>query len=214
MPQDALPLFPLGVVFFPGAELPLHIFEERYKEMVGDCLRDHLEFGVVFASEKGMSPVGCTAVIEKVLKKYPDGRMDILARGLRRFEIILLDEQRSYLRASVAPYGDEEDAEAPSDLLRQRALSAWVNLMMLEHGGLPQDMPASNRDDLSFLIAEAVPETDFRQRILTLRSERERLEALVQFLPSWIEREKQVRHVRRVAPLNGHSRHNRSFEDV
>lgn len=214
MPQDALPLFPLGVVLFPGATLPLHIFEERYKEMIGDCLRDNLEFGVVFASDKGMANIGCTATIDKVLKKYPDGRMDILTRGLRRFEIILLDEQRNYLRASIAPFSDEEEAEPPSDLLRQRALSAWVNLMMLEHGGLPQDMPSSNRPDLSFLIADAIPDTTLRQRILALRSERERLELLTQFLPTFIEREKQIRHVRRVAPLNGHSRHTPDLADA
>jgi Lon protease-like protein len=206
MQQDTLPLFPLGVVLFPEAELPLHIFEDRYKEMIEDVLREESEFGVVLASEKGMASIGCTAIIEKVLKKYPDGRMDILARGRRRFEIILLDEERNYLRASVAMLADEDNAEA-TDSVKQRVLSAWVKLMMMEHGGMVEAMPADNRSDLSFLIAQAIPDVQFRQQILSMRSEKERMDSLSSFLPSYLEREKLTRHVRRVAPLNGHAKH-------
>jgi Lon protease-like protein len=206
MPQDTLPLFPLGVVLFPEAELPLHIFEDRYKEMIEDVLREESEFGVVWASEKGMASIGCTAVIEKVLKKYPDGRMDILARGRRRFEIILLDEERNYLRASVAMLADEDNADV-ADGVKQRVLSAWVKLMMMEHGGMIEAMPSDNRSDLSFLIGQAIPDVQFRQQLLSMRSEKERMESLSSFLPSYLEREKLTRHVRRVAPLNGHAKH-------
>src|SRR5215467_12555371 len=85
MQQGLLPLFPLQVVLLPGTELPLHIFEDRYKEMIGEVIRDRLEFGVVLASDKGIVNTGCTATIDKLLREYPDGRMDILAHGLRRF---------------------------------------------------------------------------------------------------------------------------------
>ena len=213
MQQDTLPLFPLGVVLFPEAELPLHIFEDRYKEMIEDVLREESEFGVVLASEKGMASIGCTAVIEKVLKKYPDGRMDILARGRRRFEIILLDEERNYLRASVAMLTDEDITEA-TDSVKQRVLSAWVKLMMMEHGGMVEAMPADNRSDLSFLIAQAIPDVQFRQQILSMRSEKERMDSLSSFLPSYLEREKLTRHVRRVAPLNGHAKHAPEVSEV
>ena len=213
MPQDTLPLFPLGVVLFPEAELPLHIFEDRYKEMIEDVLREESEFGVVLASEKGMASIGCTAVIEMVLKKYPDGRMDILVRGRRRFEIILLDEERNYLRASVAMLADEDSAEA-SDSVKQRVLSAWVKLMMMEHGGMVEAMPSDNRSDLSFVIAQAVPDVEFRQQILSMRSEKDRMDALSSFLPTYLEREKLTRHVRRVAPLNGHAKHAPAVDEV
>ncbi len=206
MQQDSLPLFPLGVVLFPEADLPLHIFEDRYKEMIEDVLREESEFGVVLASEKGMASIGCTAVIEKVLKKYPDGRMDILARGRRRFEIILLDEERNYLRASVAMLADEDGTEA-NDSVKQRVLSAWVKLMMMEHGGMVEAMPSDNRSDLSFVIGQAVPDVEFRQQLLSMRSEKDRMDALSSFLPNYLEREKLTRHVRRVAPLNGHAKH-------
>lgn len=206
MPQDALPLFPLGVVLFPGAELPLHIFEERYKEMIADVMRDDSEFGVVLASEKGMASIGCTAGIERVLKQYPDGRLDILVRGRRRFEIILVDEERNYLRASVALLADEDTEEA-SDLTRQRVLSNWVKLMIMEHGGMVEEMPSDSRPGLSFLVAQLLPDVEFRQQLLSLRGEKERMEALASYLPAYLEREKLTRHVRRVAPLNGHARH-------
>ncbi len=212
MAQDALPLFPLGVVLFPGGELPLHIFEERYKEMIGDVMREEIEFGVILATEKGMASVGCTAVVEKVLKQYPDGRMDILARGRRRFEVILLDEAKSYLRASVAFLPDEESDE-PSDLVRQRVLSNWVKLMMMEHGGLVEEMPADTRPGLSYVVAQLLPDVEFRQQLLAMNSEKERMEALSSYLPSYLEREKATRHVRRVAPLNGHASHAREISE-
>src|SRR5438046_6307691 len=108
MQQGLMPLFPLHVVLFPGEQLPLHIFEERYKEMIGEALREHTEFGVVLASEKGIVNTGCTATVDQVLREYPDGRMDILTRGRRRFEILLLNDERTFLRGAVEFFDDDE----------------------------------------------------------------------------------------------------------
>ena len=99
--QVWLPLFPLQVVLLPEAELPLHIFEDRYKEMIAEVLRDKIEFGVVLASDKGIVNTGCTAVIERVLREYPDGRLDILTVGRRRFEIERINDERAFLRGEV-----------------------------------------------------------------------------------------------------------------
>ena len=90
MQEELLPLFPLQVVLFPRTTLPLHIFEERYKQMVADVMRGKAEFGVVLAGEKGIVNTGCTASIEKVVKTYPDGRMDLLTVGRRRWMSDLL----------------------------------------------------------------------------------------------------------------------------
>src|SRR5690349_20297710 len=98
MQPALLPLFPLHVVVFPRTPLPLHIFEERYKEMVGQAIRENTEFGVVLAKDDGIVNSGCTVIVEKVTKQYPDGRMDILTRGIRRFEILGLNEEKIYLR--------------------------------------------------------------------------------------------------------------------
>src|SRR3954469_20947191 len=107
--QGWLPLFPLHVVLLPDGELPLHIFEDRYKEMIAEVIREKIEFGVVLASEKGIVNTGCTAVIERVLREYPDGRLDILAVGRRRFEIERVNDERAFLRGEVDYFDDEDE---------------------------------------------------------------------------------------------------------
>src|SRR4030095_8606134 len=101
MSSQLLPLFPLQLVVFPRTQMPLHIFEERYKEMIGDAMRDNTEFGIVLAKEDGIVNAGCTVVVERVLKQYPDGRLDIMTAGRRRFEVVTLNEEKEYLRGEV-----------------------------------------------------------------------------------------------------------------
>ena len=113
MAEVLIPLFPLEVVLLPEELLPLHIFEERYREMIGECLQakasglGRQDFGVVSVNGEEISSVGCTAHIVNVTKKYDDGRIDILTVGKRRFEILLTNEEKSYLRASVELFDDE-----------------------------------------------------------------------------------------------------------
>ncbi|HEY1493608.1 MAG TPA: LON peptidase substrate-binding domain-containing protein, partial [Candidatus Solibacter sp.] len=108
MSTRLIPLFPLQLVVFPRTQLPLHIFEERYKEMVGNAIRDSTEFGVVLAKEEGIVNAGCTVLVDKVLEMYPDGRMDIMTRGQQRFEIVRLIEEKDYLQAEVTYFDDED----------------------------------------------------------------------------------------------------------
>ena len=84
---NIIPLFPLGLVLLPQMPLPLHIFEERYKLMIGECLEKKKEFGIVYFNGTDIQAIGCTASIQKVLKRYDDGRLDILTQGENRFEI-------------------------------------------------------------------------------------------------------------------------------
>src|SRR6187549_2275230 len=117
MADALLPLFPLKVVMLPGTPMPLHIFEDRYKEMVGEAIEANSEFGIVQAGERGILNIGCSVVVEKVMERYDDGRMDIVVRGRRRFEIMLLDEEKEYLRGSVQFFDDEVGEEdAPADM--------------------------------------------------------------------------------------------------
>jgi len=90
MRPERIPLFPLNVVLLPGASLPLHIFEPRYKEMVKDCLEEKSEFGMLLALPKGVAKVGCTAEILEVVKSYNDGRMDIVTVGRIPFRVVEL----------------------------------------------------------------------------------------------------------------------------
>src|SRR5437016_9306537 len=127
MQSKLLPLFPLQVVVFPRTQLPLHIFEDRYKEMVGDAIRDNSEFGVVLAKEEGIVNAGCTVKVEKVLQMYPDGRMDVLTRGQRRFEILTLNEEKNYLQGEVR-FFDDEDFDPTPEALRVEALDNYKTL--------------------------------------------------------------------------------------
>ena len=102
-----VPLFPLDVVLFPGTPLPLHIFEERYKEMIGECITDCSDFGVVRAQQEGLAVIGCMAKIVRVLHEYEDGRLDILCEGRDRFEIEMLDNSRDFLQAEVDFFNDD-----------------------------------------------------------------------------------------------------------
>lgn len=199
-----MPLFPLQVVLFPRTALPLHIFEERYKQMIGEVLRGKSEFGVVLAGEKGIVNTGCTASIEKIVKKYPDGRLDLMAVGRRRFEIILLNDEKPYLRGAVE-FFDDEGSEPITPEVRKRVMEAYNDIRKLEPDEGSRD-PEMADPQLSFQLAQVVPDLDFRQVLLATRSEAERMKQLAEFFPNYSSRQKQIQHVRAVAPTNGHAK--------
>src|SRR3989304_590517 len=124
MQSSLLPLFPLEAVTFPGIALPLHIFEERYKQMVGEAIGAGSEFGIVLARGEGIVNSGCTVVVEQVVHRYDDGRMDIITRGRRRFEILSLNDEQAYLRGEVQ-FFDDEDSGPPAPDMRDRALAQF-----------------------------------------------------------------------------------------
>src|ERR1700730_2323787 len=101
MRRERIPLFPLNVVLLPGADLPLHIFEPRYRQMVSRCLDDRSEFGMLLSLPKGIVRVGCTAEIIEVVKRYEDGRMDILAVGRAPFRIVELLNAEAFTHESL-----------------------------------------------------------------------------------------------------------------
>jgi Lon protease-like protein len=204
MQEELLPLFPLQVVLFPRTPLPLHIFEERYKQMIADVSRAHSEFGVVLAGEKGIVNTGCTATVEKVLKKYPDGRMDLISIGRRRFEIILLNDEKPYLRGAVE-YFDDEGSDPILPEVRERVFDSYNDLRSLQESE-PLHEPELSDPQLSFQLAQVVPDLDFRQMLLATRSEADRMRRLAEFFPSYSSRQRQIQHARAVAPSNGHAK--------
>ena len=202
-------MFPLQVVLFPDAELPLHIFEDRYKEMIAEVLRDKIEFGVVLANERGIVNTGCTATVERVLREYPDGRLDILTVGRRRFEIERVNEERSFLRGEVDYFDDDVDNDVdndgalPEDESRARAIAGYNELRALS---AESPLPNSETFDpqLSFRLARPIQDLGLRQALLTARSEAERLRQLAEFLPAFLIRQRRIERVKQVAPRNGH----------
>ena len=134
MVENLLPLFPLEVVLLPEEPLPLHIFEDRYKTMIAECLeakaagKGQQEFGVVLLNGQAVSAVGCTAHIVNLTRRYEDGRMDILTVGKRRFEILMTNDERSYLRGGV-DYFDDEGPDSPSDAAAELAIERFREAM-------------------------------------------------------------------------------------
>lgn len=204
--RELIPLFPLALVLLPAMPLPLHIFEDRYKEMMGDVMPLNGEFGVVMAKEGGIVNIGCTARVERVVRQYPDGRLDILVIGQRRFVIDSLDDEKSYLRAQVEFFNDEDATEVPFDL-RQRTRQAYRQLVTLEEPGETSE-PKFDLNRMSFQVAQFIADLDKRQTVLALRSEIERLEFLVRIIPEYVAQRERIAVANRVAPLNGHVKAN------
>jgi Lon protease-like protein len=202
-----LPLFPLQLVVFPGSAIPLHIFEDRYKEMVGEAEAAGTEFGIVLAKDDGIMNAGCTVLVESVLKRYPDGRFDVLTRGQRRFVIQSLNQDKEYLRGEVEFYGDD-DAESAAPELRREALLALDRMrdaLSQDAGvsGEPESPPDPDHPFLSFQLAEAVDDLDFRNMLQRSRSESERLRVFAGFTGEYVARKQYAARMKRAAPTNG-----------
>jgi len=179
--SSLLPIFPLELVLLPGVPLPLHIFEPRYKEMIAECLEQKKPFGVVRASSDGVADIGCTAEIMSVTKKYDDGRMDILTRGVERFEVIEVNEDRSFLQAEISVVQDEDEAGKPAAQMVTQAVRLHAEIAKL--AGAEPSGPDEHAGNLSFLLAGALPlDLDFKQSLLSTLSEAKRLEAVVGYL--------------------------------
>jgi Lon protease-like protein len=177
--SSLLPIFPLELVLLPGVPLPLHIFEPRYKEMIAECLEQKKPFGVVRASSDGVADIGCTAEIMSVTKKYDDGRMDILTRGVERFEVIEVNEDRSFLQAEISVVEDEPEKPAAEMVTQAVRLHAEIAKL----AGAEPSGPDEHAGNLSFLLAGALPlDLDFKQSLLSTLSEAKRLEAVVGYL--------------------------------
>ena len=177
--SSLLPIFPLELVLLPGVPLPLHIFEPRYKEMIAECLEQKKPFGVLRASSEGVADIGCTAEIMSVVKKYDDGRMDILTRGVERFEVLEVNRERSFLQAEISLVEDEPGKAAAQTVTQAVRLHAEIAKL----AGAEPSGPDEQADNLSFLLAGSLPlDLDFKQNLLTTLSEAKRLEAVVGYL--------------------------------
>jgi Lon protease-like protein len=200
-----LPLFPLQLVAFPGSAIPLHIFEQRYKEMVGEAEAAGTEFGIVLTKDGGIVNAGCTVIVESVLERYPDGRFDVLTRGRRRFSLVAINEEKEYLRGEVE-FFEDEDWSTVSTELRDRALQAFRTIRQALQGanGDAHDAePDPAHPMLSFQLAQIVDDLDFQNVILRSRSETERLQHLIDVTGPYLARREYKTKMERLAPLNG-----------
>ncbi len=203
MPSDRIPLFPLNVVLFPGEQLPLHIFEPRYRRMVRECLDDKSLFGMLLAMPNGVVHVGCTAEILEVLKSYEDGRMDIITVGRDLFQVVDIQTDDSLLRGDIDYLEDRESLPDPAQ--RRQLIELYETCHTILYSSLPKDLESPLSNQLSYSIASALPlDLLWKQQILELRSEAERQERLVAYLRDWAPHLQKEEGLRQRTSGNGH----------
>lgn len=199
---DALPLFPLGLVLYPSEHLPLHIFEERYKDLTQYCLGHDVPFGIVLVEDGSLASTGTTARIRDVTNRYDDGRLDILVEGEERFSVDDVYSRKSYYTADVTL---RPEADESADLsLKERAITQHMKLLELAgrtvRPGLYEDVAY-----LSYVLAQNAGLDDTqKQEVLELDSENERIAYLVDHFGQLIPRVEQKGNLQRRIRSNGH----------
>ena len=203
-----IPLFPLPLVALPGDLVPLHIFEPRYRSLIADCLDAaesgaFAEFGICLFHEEQLHDWGCLVRIDKILQRYPDGRLDILTHGTRPFRLLRVRDEKTYREAQVGLVEDAPDEVPEPELLRRveslcEVYSGLVQPGGTVAGGLP-DQPPSFR-----LAGQAVADPLIRQSLLEKSGERERLVYLAAFFEKAIPRLRKLEEINHRVKTNGH----------
>ena len=199
-PSPEFPLFPLGIVALPGELIPLHIFEERYKTMIDECIGSEREFGIVWLSDDGLREVGCACAIDRVLERLEDGRINLIVRGTRPFRVL---ERQGHLPypAGVIEFVEDRDDEVDADLARG-AHEAYAELVKRATDREP------DAEELAGMSAYAMAATvdfglDAKQGLLDMRSENARLRLVTRLFRAAIKRLELVDKVQERARSNG-----------
>ena len=193
-------LFPLGIVLLPTELVPLHIFEDRYKELIGECLELDREFGLVYADEDGIRDTGTRARVTEVLEQFDDGRLNIAVEGTDRFRVTKVTRGRAFMTAEVEPVEDEWAAPDEDSVARAiasyRALAAAVEAE-------PEE-PDESSPQLAFELAANVElAPDSKQQLLELRTEQERLVLVADLLDAALAALLAARELDKRAKTNG-----------
>jgi Lon protease-like protein len=200
---ERLALFPLGLVLLPQELVPLHIFEDRYRTMIGECLDEETEFGILWLSDAGLREVGCSARITRVLERFDDGRLNILVEGATPFRLLRRIEDLAYPAGDVARLGDDpDDAEAPQ---LERTRERYADLVQQVTDSRPEEEALADLDAYG-MAATLDIEAGAKQSLLELRSERGRLEQLDALMAEALERLKLHARAAERASGNGHMR--------
>src|SRR5579864_289911 len=177
--MDEIGLFPLGIVLLPTERVPLHIFEPRYRELIGECLEDDGEFGLLYADEDGVREVGTLARVSDVLERFDDGRLNVIVEGGERFRVEKLMRDRSFMTAVVERL--EDDSSSVEEETAARAVGAFRALAAL--AGADTEPPDQSSPQLSYELAAQVElAAEAKQDLLESRSEQERLELVAELL--------------------------------
>ena len=197
---EDFPLFPLGIVAIPAELIPLHIFEERYRTMIGECLEQEREFGIVWMSEDGLKATGCACRIEDVLERLPDGRLNIACRGTRPFRLL---ERREHLPypAGVVEWL-EDKPETPDEGTLDAAREAYAALVVeaTDEEPDPERLATMTAYDMAATVDFGL---EAKQGLLDLRSENARLRLVTRLFRAAVKRLDYVERAQARAQSNG-----------
>jgi len=197
---ERFPLFPLGLVLLPGELVPLHIFEERYKQMIGECLDEEREFGILWLADDELKDIGCAARITRVLEQFDDGRMNILAEGTTPFRMERRIGDLAYPAGDVVLLDDEPDADGAA-LERTRTTYADLVEEVTDSRPEPETLSALGAYGMAATV-DINPAA--KQKLLELRSEPARLEELEGLFAEALRRIRTATRVAEQASGNGH----------
>jgi Lon protease-like protein len=198
-----LPIFELPLAILPGELVPLHIFEERYKRLIGHCLDESEPFGIVFRDDDGSARrIGCTARVTEVLERFDDGRLDIVVTGGEPFRVLDRYETGEYPAGEVEPVDDGGDVEEPDPEAADLARDAFIELVERVSGSEP-DAEDLARDDAYSIAARVELPSETKQELLELRSEPRRMRLLGAALRELVEAVERSRDVAERARMNG-----------
>ncbi len=205
-----IPLFPLGVVLLPQMVMPLHIFEERYKLMISECLESNSPFGIVFFDGESMHSVGCTAMITQVTERYDDGRMNIVTEGMDRFAVQEILEEKAYMEAVVSFFNDEDEISRDnlSDSLERirQLLEVMPGLEFADD--IINLFDTIRPENIAFAIAGLEGFTPVeRQRFLEMRNGTDRLEKSIRALSKLVQRARITLEIQKIIGGNGDPPH-------
>ncbi|MCK6602436.1 MAG: LON peptidase substrate-binding domain-containing protein [Bacteroidetes bacterium] len=198
------PLFPLNLVLCPGEVLSLHIFEDRYKEMIGQCLADNTPFGILLVENHQLSTIGCLARITEVVNRFADGTFDIRVEGTSRFELLSVDRKLAWLRGTITPFEDlstefNRDLQATVNRLHRDLL----RLAGSEEGHRQPPPPAG-----SFILSHSSGlSLRDKQKLVGMRDENARLEFLEHHLRNVVAQIRYFEEVKSLIRANGDPRH-------
>jgi Lon protease-like protein len=197
---ERFPLFPLGLVLLPGEQVPLHIFEERYKQMIGECLDEEREFGIIWLADDALKDVGCAARITRVLERFEDGRMNIVVEGTTPFR---LDRRIGELAYPAGDIELLEDEPGTDEAALERARKSYADLVEEVTETRPEPDALAELDAYGMAATLEIA-ASAKQALLELRSEPARLEQLEALFDEALKRIRTATRVAEQASGNGH----------
>ena len=198
--MDEIGLFPLNLVLVPGEQAPLHVFEPRYRELIGECLDFGNDFGLLLEDDEGMREVGTRCKVIEVIDRFPDGRLNVVVEATERFQLLEVTDGREFRTAEVETLPDESDTPLEDEV--EEVLAAYARVVAAAEAELDDlDLDA---DSVAYQIAARIDfGTEVKQGLLELRSERERVIKLAPMLNQAAEAVEREREIRTRAGGNG-----------